>query len=93
LGKLIEFYRPVPRPKAEPVVEEEPTNQVPAIEVLRTLLEKADGMRDVLVLMRDDNDTLGLVSNLEGMPECLLLIEQTKMRMLKSTFDDPKGIA
>lgn len=68
---------------------------MPATEVLQTLLARAESLRDVLVIMRDDRDVLGLVSNLEGMAEVVLLIEQTKLRMLKSVESDdgPKGIA
>ena len=94
MGQLIEFYHPSPKP-SKPVVEEAPEEQMPATEVLQTLLARAESLRDVLVIMRDDRGVLGLVSNLEGMPEVILLIEQTKLRMLKSVESDdgPKGIA
>lgn len=94
MGQLIEWYIPKPKPPA-PVVEEAPAEQMPATEVLQTLLQRAEHLRDVLVIMRDDRGVLGLVSNLEGMPEVILLIEQTKLRMLKSVESDdgPKEFA
>jgi len=70
-----------------------PQEQLSPAELLSGLLQNAATMRDVLVITRDATGHCGLISNLGGVADCVLLIEQTKLQMLKVVETEPKGIA
>ena len=95
MGEIIEFYKPVPKvPTKEEFAaqlgEESPT-QMPARSVLGLLLEKADTITDVLVLMRDTDGVLGFIGNLEDLGECLLFIERVKHRVMVQDAERQRG--
>jgi hypothetical protein len=94
MGQLIEFYHPTPKLKTAPApVEEEPTDQLPAAELLSGVMQQVGTIRDVLIITRDVDGHCGLICNLSGVAECILLIEQTKLKVLAPENSVPRGTA
>lgn len=82
MGELIEWYIPAPKPPIVPVEAPIEDGQVPAAGLLKTLLEKADKISDILVLMCDVDGNLGFIGNLDGLAESMLFIDRVKHRAL-----------
>ena len=107
MAKVIEFYQhPKPRRVFEGPAREEFTSQLaeeeleirPASEVLKEVLDRAETVNDVLVLMRDADGNLGFVTNLADMVETIHFMRVNEFAMLqhevnKSKSNGPKGTA
>lgn len=94
MGQLIEFYRPALKPPVEPVVvEDEPT--ISASDILRELLGTAETIDEVVILMRDKNGAVALVSNLESPAENLLFMKRVENYIVTADSQavPPKGTA
>ena len=93
MGVLIEFYKPQPKPPAEPVPEV--VERAAVGDILRELLGKAETIDDVLVIMRDKDGGMGLVGNLESPAESLLFMLRIQNYIVNSgTVEEspaPKG--
>ena len=98
MGKVIEFYHPSPKPRPVPQPEvDEAEEQMPAGMVLQQLLDRANTIRDVLVMMVDADGNAGMVTNVNGLPESLLFIERVKHQIMvqdaANNRNGPKGTA
>jgi hypothetical protein len=95
MGRLIEFYRPLPKPQQPvPVVNE--TERIAPADILRELVGVAETIDVVLVLTMDKQGRPALISNLDGPGENMLFIEQIKaewLAMLRTNEPPPKGTA
>lgn len=89
MSKVIEFYHPQPKPPAAAVPEV--VLAVSAGDILRELAANAESTEEILVLMRDKNGAMGLVSNLDGMAENLFFIKRAEFELLKRESESAKG--
>ncbi len=91
MGELITFYRPAPKPPATVAeVEEQPVDQLPAAELLSGVMQQVETIRDIVIISRDANGHCGLISNLGSVADCILLLEQTKLKVLNATPEAPQ---
>lgn len=73
--------------KAEFDAQVEEERQSPK-ELLSTVLEHADDVLDILIMVRDVEGGMGVVSNVESFEETLAFIERIKYRMLNNDAED-----
>lgn len=78
---------PNPPTKAEFDAQVEEERQSPK-ELLSTVLEHADDVLDILIMVRDVEGGMGVVSNVESFEETLAFIERIKYRMLNNDAED-----
>ena len=89
MGELITFYYPrnriVATPfKAEETSLEQPSAQMPAEDLLKEALALgADAIRDILILIRHKDGSLNFTTNLKGLSDMLLLMEEIKLYALQ----------
>lgn len=89
MGELITFYYPrnriVATPfKAEEPAPEPPSTQMPAEDLLKEALELgADALQDILILIRHKDGSLNFTTNLKGLSDMLLLMEEIKLYALQ----------
>ncbi len=69
---------------------EESDTQTPR-QILETLLQNADNLQTVLVLMRDKDGPTGLVGNFTEAGDVLLFMESMKLKMLQSIAGPATG--
>jgi hypothetical protein len=81
-GRVVPFYKPQPKPAA-PVELPEVVEAISAADILREALENADGLREIVIIMRDKQGIGGLVSNMDGAGESFLFMEQVKFEMIQ----------
>ena len=86
MGQVIDFYYPQNRIVQTPFKAEEtapveaPSTQMPAEDLLKETLELgAGGIQDILILIRHKDGALNFNTNLPGLPEMLLLMEEIKL--------------
>jgi hypothetical protein len=89
-GKVVVFYAAKAKPLATAPEAEEDFDPAPAIEVLQKTLQAADGLKDVLVLMRDKDDVVGIISNLDGPAENLFLLKQCETQLISLSINKPE---
>ena len=94
-GKIVEFYTPIAKPMVPDVVPDV-VDAISASDILREVLQGADELAEVVVIMRGKNGQGGLVSNLESPGENFLFMEQVKFELLQRLKEEPphpKGTA
>jgi hypothetical protein len=84
MGKLIPFYVPAPRPKpAPPALVVEPETDGPTVkDIIGDVQVRADSLADILIIFRNNDGVLGFTTNVGGLAEAILLIEETKHKAL-----------
>lgn len=70
--------------------DEDNATQTPR-QILETLLQNADNLQTVLVLMRDKDGPTGLVGNFTEAGDVLLFMESMKLKMLQSIAGPATG--
>jgi len=102
MGKLIDWYVPVPKAaltlasKAEfdaQLADEQAENSAAASAILKQCLEHADTIDQVLVMTMDKDGVMAFVSNCEGLAESILFMELVKAQVLFSRVEGPGGAA
>ncbi len=81
MGELVEFYYPRNRIVATPFKAEEPSAQMPATHTHRARNMRRD--RDILILIRRKDGSLNFTTNLKGLSDMLLLMEEIKLYALQ----------
>jgi len=92
MGEILEFKRPEPKmPSKKPIdasipivssiTTEETADSLPR-KVLEDVLEFADDIADILIMVRGTDGTLGFVTSTDGFESSLALIESVKFGML-----------
>jgi hypothetical protein len=99
VGKLIEFYYPVPKAvltlaaQGEHESGEEAPPLTPAKDILTACLESVDTIDTLLVLTCDKEGTLAFVGNCDGLAESLLFMDLVKAQALFSRVEGGGGVA
>jgi hypothetical protein len=97
MGKLIEWYVPVPKAvlTLASEVEAEPAEApaTPAADILKKCLEHVDTMENVLVMTMDKEGVLAFLTNCDGLAESILMMEMVKQQAIFGSVEGPGGIA
>lgn len=97
MGKLIEWYVPVPKAVLTLATEVEKPVAAPEVDdsarlILTGLLEHADTIEDIVVLTRDAEGVPAFLSNLDGFAETMLFIDLVRMKAMQKYSEDPGDI-
>lgn len=89
-GRVVSFYTPKPNSAAAPADVPEVASPVTAADILREVLgNDAEGIGEIVIIMRDKQGIGGLVSNMSGAGESFMFLEQVKLEILQRMRNVP----
>ena len=87
MGEVVEFYYPRNRIVATPFKAEEPSLEQPSAQMPATKTHTHRARmrrdRDILILIRRKDGSLNFTTNLKGLSDMLLLMEEIKLYALQ----------